>query len=210
MPGRNLARLFAPDSYYHVYNRGVNRGKIFIDKEDYEFFSALFGRYLSFKPQKDNKGREYLHLANELQILAYCWMPNHFHLLIYQSDSKGMLRLMMSVATAYTVYFNKKYKRSGPLFENNYRASLISNDSYLQHISRYIHLNPAEYRTWAYSSYAAYTKNDTDAEWVHPQPILDLFDSADQYRQFVADYEDAKKALDEMKVELADTRRLDA
>lgn len=202
MPGKNLARQFVPESYYHIYNRGVNKRKIFLDAKDYSFFSGLFARHLSPKPQNDAKGREYLWLRNNITVAAYCWMPNHFHLLIYQNEERDMARLMMSVCTAYTMYFNKKYKRRGPLFENNYRASLISEDVYLQHISRYIHLNPAGYKTYRYSSYLDYIKEPSQ-KWISPGIILDLFRSKKEYRSFVADYKSARDELSVLKHELA-------
>lgn len=198
-----MARQFVAESYYHVYNRGVNRRRIFLDDDDYCYFSALFARHLDLKPHQDAKGREYLWLREELEVVAYCWMPNHFHLLIFQHEERGLLKLMMSVCTAYTIYFNKKYKRRGPLFENNYRASLISEDIYLQHISRYIHLNPKEYKTWLYSSYKDYV-GSVQNDWVKPSSILELFDSKNQYIKFVADYQAAHKELEIIKHELAD------
>ena len=69
-------------------------------------------------------------------------MPNHIHLLVYQHQPQAMAQFMRSVLTSYSRYFNKRYKRSGSLFESRYKASLISDDAYLEHISRYIHLNP--------------------------------------------------------------------
>ena len=203
MPGKNLARQFAAESYYHVYNRGVNKRKIFVDIEDYKFFSALFGRHLGPKPTQDAKGREYLWMRKDIEVLAYCWMPNHFHLLVYQQEERDLLRLMMSVCTAYTMYFNKKYKRRGPLFENNYRASLISEDIYLQHISRYIHLNPKSYKSWSYSSYKDYV-GQPQKEWLNPARILELFGSKKQYARFVAEYQETHDELDIIKHELAD------
>lgn len=202
MPGKNLARHFVPESYYHIYNRGVNKRRIFLDDEDYNYFSGLFARHLSPKPTQDAKGRDYLWLRNDITLTAYCWMPNHFHLLIYQNKERDMARLMMSVCTAYTMYFNKKYKRRGPLFENNYRASLISDDIYLQHISRYIHLNPADYKNYPYSSYADFVKEPT-RQWMNPARILTLFETKRQYQIFVDDYKEAHDILDTIKHELA-------
>lgn len=175
-----------------------------MDEEDYLFFYSLFSRHLSLIASKDAKSREYILLANELDLLAYCLLPNHFHLLIYQRQEKALLRLMMSVCTAYTMYFNKKYKRRGPLFENNYRASLISNELYLQHISRYIHLNPKDYRRWRYSSLGQYLGDQASPEWLKTQPILNMFQSVKEYADFVADYEEMRHSLENIKHELAD------
>lgn len=205
MPGKNLARVFVEGGYYHVYNRGVAGEKVFRDEDDYAYLSHLFARHLSSKPQKDKKGRPYTWLRPEVSVLAYCWMPTHYHLLLHQDTEQGIVQLMLSVCTAYTMYFNKKYQRRGPLFENNYRASLILNDSYLLHISRYIHLNPHArgYSRWPHSSYQDYVGHRS-TDWLTVEPVLDLFESVRQYKEFTADYESAQKELDNIKHQLAD------
>lgn len=203
MPSRNVLKVYVADGYYHIYNRGVNKQDIFIDNDDYRVFLNLFKRYLDDWPHKDKNGREYEWLHDQIILTAYCLMPNHFHLLIMQKKSNMMTQLLRNVCTSYTRYFNKKYKRVGPLFQSRYKASYITNDSYLQHISRYIHLNPKNYKNWDYSSYKYYLGKAKTA-WINPQPILDLFEG-DSYYSFVTDYEDHKKMLDEIKAELADT-----
>jgi putative transposase len=210
MPGRNLTRLFVEESYYHIYNRGVNKRKIFLDKEDYTFFTGLFHRYIDQTPTNDSKGRPYRWLGDQVELLSYCLMPNHYHLLVYQEETRAISELLLSLGTAYTMYFNKKYNRRGPLFESAYRASLISSDTYLQHISRYIHLNPKQFRTWPYSSYSAYLAEvipggppGITPSWLHPDRILELFESNKEYKEFVNDYESLKREMDELKGELA-------
>ena len=108
---------------------------------------------------------------------------------------------MQSVCVSYVGYFNKKYKRVGTLFQDRYKASMITNDAYLQHISRYIHLNPKNYKSWKYSSLPYYL-NTKAAKWVNHQRILDIFEG-DSYIKFLDDYESSKEALDEIKHELA-------
>lgn len=115
-----------------------------------------------------------------------------------------MTQVMQSVLSCYTRYFNKKYGMSGPLLESRYKASLISNDSYLQHITRYIHLNPKNWQQYQYSSLPYYLGKNK-AEWVKQKKITDLFISSTEYLEFVKDYEDNKKMLDELKYELANT-----
>lgn len=203
MPGRNLTRLFVAESHYHLYNRGINKDRIFLDTDDYLYFEYLLRRHLSKEAQLDTQGRPFKHLSDEVQLEAYCLMPNHFHLLVYQHAEQGIADLMMSIGTAYTMYFNRKYQRRGPLYESSYRASLISEDAYLEHISRYIHLNPRQYKSWPYSSYHAYL-SDKSREWLHPEQILGMFNSKREYRQFVSEYESAKETIDLIKSELAD------
>lgn len=203
MPGKNLTRVFVSESHYHLYNRGINKARIFLDAEDYTYFERLLRRHLSSETQTDALGRQYKSLSDEVQLEAYCLMPNHFHLLVYQQVEHGIVDLMMSIATAYTMYFNRKYERRGPLYESTYRASLIDEDAYLEHISRYIHLNPKQYKSWPYSSYQAYLATE-NVDWLHPERILAMFSSKREYRQFVNEYESAKEAIDLIKHELAD------
>ncbi len=203
MPSKNLQKNYLEDAYYHVYNRGINKRNIFLDKKDYAVFLNLLKRYLDKKFAKDSKGREYDRLHGRLELLAFCLLPNHFHLLLYQYDTGAMTRLASGVFTSYTTYFNKKYKRVGPLFQARYKASHITQDSYLQHISRYIHLNPQKYKEWEFSSLPYYL-DKKQAEWVKPDKILGLFEDREDYSRFVQDYEAQRNILDELKSELAD------
>lgn len=203
MPSRNTVKQYDTDSFYHVYNRGVNKRVIYKDTQDYVVFLSLLKRYLSIEIIKDSRGRPYDNLHDRLELLAYCLMPNHFHLLFYQIDTESITHLLHAVSSAYTVYFNHKYKRVGPLFQGIFKASKISDDSYVLHISRYIHLNPKEYKTWEYSSLPYYLSKKK-AEWVRPKRILDMFDGVKEYKRFLKDYEDQKSIMDELKYELAD------
>jgi putative transposase len=105
--------------------------------------------------------------------------------------------------TSYSRYFNKKYELSGALFESRYKASRISSDPYLMHISRYIHLNPTDWMAYPYSSIHAYFIRPP--EWLEPGRIIDLFSSLPAYANFLNDYVDYKKSLDTVKDELANT-----
>ena len=201
MPSRNRVKVYAPESYYHVYNRGLNKEIIFREQDDYAVFLNLLKRYLSKEPAKDNKGRVYESMYGQMELLAFCLMPNHFHLLIYQNDLDAITNLIRRISTSYVRYFNKKYKRSGPLFEERFKGSLINRDEYLLHISRYIHLNPRSFKDWAFSSLPYYL-GARKADWIMPQRILELFEG-DNYLNFVNDYKDHKKMLDEIKSELA-------
>jgi len=203
MPSKNREKIYLPESYYHVYNRGVNKRTIFKNQDDYAVFLNLLKRYLNNTPTKDDKGREYEWLHEQIELVAFCLMPNHYHLLIYQHEPHAMTRLLRGVAGAYGTYFNKKYRRVGPLFQDRYKASMITQDSYLQHISRYIHLNPPRYRHWQFSSLPYYEGYKT-AGWVSPGRILELFNSKEDYSSFVADYEDHQRMLEVIGHELAD------
>jgi len=158
MPSRNIIRFDSPDSYYHVYSRGSNKQQLFLDYADYMYFEKLFARYLSKKATLDKNGLAYPNYNGHIELSTYCLMNNHFHLLIYQTDVGVMTKFMRSLMTSYGRYFNLKYKRTGPVFESRYKAAQITSQGYLEHISRYIHLNPRYWERYAYSSLKYYKK----------------------------------------------------
>jgi hypothetical protein len=118
-------------------------------------------------------------------------MPNHFHLLCYLKDPAGINNLMRSAMTAYTMYFNKKYNHSGTLYEGVFLASRITNDAYLWHITRYIHLNPMDlgldYTDYPYSSLPYFT-GSYHANWVSTHRLVVSEAEQLEYSEFVADY----------------------
>lgn len=202
MPGRNIRKVDVADSYYHVYARGVNKQKIFLDTDDYKFFLSLLKRYLSRSEATTRRGAQYPKLYEDIELLAYCLMTNHFHLLVYQISEQGMMQLMRRVMTSYSGYLNRKYSRRGPLFESRYRASRINNETYLLHISRYIHLNPTDWRGYNYSSLRSYL-DTAPPDWLTTIRVTGLFSSRNEYLQFLESYEQNKTELDIIKHVLA-------
>lgn len=202
MPSRNVIKVYAADQYYHIYSRGVAKQKIFLDAQDYGYFIGLFKRYLSPKNQISKKHGTYVNYSSIINLNAFCLMPNHFHLLVYQSESTAITQLMRSIVTSYSLYFNKRYARVGPVFQSRFKASTIDKTNYLEHISRYIHLNPSNWKNYPYSSLAYYL-GSKDAEWIKPEPIMALFGASQTYQDFLEDYEGQKEILDELKWELA-------
>lgn len=203
MPSRNVLKVLAPDSFYHVYARGSSRQPIFLDEKDYEYFLGLFERYLSEKQATSKTGVPYPHFHDQIQLLAYCLMGTHFHLLVWQKEAENLPAFMRAVMTSYSRYFNLKYKRSGALFETRYKASLIERDAYLEHISRYIHLNPRYWLHYPYSSLKFYF-SDRPA-WLQPDRIEAMFASRTEYIAFLKDYGQEKELLEEVKYSLADS-----
>lgn len=201
MPSRNVLKENIPETFYHVYARGASRREIFLDQSGYLFFLSLFARYLSRDQQAAPWG-SYPHLRGSIELVTYCLMPNHFHLLIYQIDSDAMMSLMKSIMTSYSRYFNHKYDRSGSLFESRYKAARIASNTHLRHISRYIHLNPRYWRRYPYSSLRYYV-GQPSPDWLQINRIAELFSSSAEYREFVEDYEANKIAIDEIKQSLA-------
>lgn len=110
---------------------------------------------------------------------------------------------MRALNTSYGMYFNKRYKRVGPLFQSHYKASRIENEAYLQHVTRYIHLNPQDWRNYSFSS-LPYFMEQKKAEWLKPHRVMGLFKDKDYYLAFLEDYRSQKQDFDELKWELAD------
>ena len=202
MPSRNVIKQDIADGFYHVYTRGHGRQKIFRDEQDYITFLTLLQRYLSAEEARDPYGVPYPNFYNKLELLAYCLMPNHIHLFVYQHQIQAMGQFMRSLLTSYSRYFNKKYKQSGSLFESRYKASLISDDAYLEHISRYIHLNPHNWQEYEYTSLPYYLQHE-EVSWIRPKRVLERFASPGEYFEFMKDYVEQKKILEIIKHELA-------
>lgn len=202
MPGRNILKQDVADTYYHIYARGANKQQIFIDDTDFTYFLSLLKRYLSVEEIKSTRGAAFPKLYNDIHLLTYCLMPNHFHLLVYQINEKAMTRLMRGVMSSYSLYFNKRHQRVGHLFESCYRASRVSNETYLLHISRYIHLNPDKWQSYEYSSLSSFT-GTTARDWVVTDRILGLYTSKAAYKAFLDDYEQQRDELHIIKDQLA-------
>lgn len=225
MPSRNIVKQFAADSMYHVYNRGVNKSLIFTDQRDYAvFLSFLKYALLSDEEHKQNElvetslltdaqrfnlRRE--GLAGKIDLVSYCLLPNHFHLLLYQYDPDAITKLMRSVATGYSMYFNKRHKRIGSLFQGVYKASRINSDAYWLHVTRYIHLNPLDivedFETYDYSSFRVYM-GKIKQDWVKPDMIMDAFGSPAKYKKFVSEYIAHRNDLKDIKDILANSREI--
>jgi len=140
-------------AFYHVTARGNERKKIFFNTTDYN-------KFREYVKQSQEKHRFVLH--------AYVLMSNHIHLLI-ETPEGNLSRVMHTIISSYTTYFNKKRRRAGHLFQGRYKAILIEKDSYLLELSRYIHLNPVKAKTaerpegYPFSSYRSYITPASDA-----------------------------------------------
>jgi len=156
MPIRKIN--FVNGEFYHVFNRGVEKREIFLDSKDYLrfihdlyefndedvvinnsfFFNNRFFNYRFPSPIVQRKERKLL-----VEIICFCLMPNHWHLLLRQIKENG-ITLFMKKLGGYATYFNKKYSRVGSLFQGRFKAVHVDNDEYLMHLSRYIHINAVE------------------------------------------------------------------
>lgn len=139
----------SPDEFYHVYNRGIEKRKVFLSRADYERFMALL--YLANQTEPVDlkyQGTSIAEITGErvseplVAIVAFCLMPNHFHLLLREKVEGGIARFMQKLTTGYTMYFNKRNERTGALFQGTYKATYIHNDRYFRYLISYVHLNP--------------------------------------------------------------------
>ncbi|MFZ2545222.1 MAG: transposase [Candidatus Saccharimonadales bacterium] len=195
MPSRNTVRKYDAPAYYHVYNRGAGGMAIFRETQDKRKFLFLLRRYLSDDP-------DYVSYPTyDIELLAYCIMGNHFHLLLFQErDPTTITQLLRSVSTAYSMYYNLKYKSHGHVFQSVFKASRVTEEPYLAHITRYIHLNPETYKTYKRSSLPYYL-GTAPPDWVKPSRLLDMTPTA--YEQFLDDYKDRRELLKEIGDQLA-------
>lgn len=141
---------FEAGEFYHIYNRGNSKQKIFHDKSDYErFVSLLFlsngiNNFNYYNLARDGALYEFDRGENLVNIAAYCLMPNHFHILITQTPNGSVSKFMQKLTTAYVMYYNEKYEHTGGLFEGKFKSEHVNNDRYLKYLFSYIHLNPAK------------------------------------------------------------------
>lgn len=198
---------FFNSGFYHIYNRGVEKRNIFMDSWDYSrFMETLDFYHRSPQPQKLSDFRRGLIRLKEVKnqkklvkILAYCLMPNHFHLLVQQLVDGGITAFVSNLANSYTRYFNTRHERVGALFQGAFKAKLIEADEYLLQMSKYIHRNPYSLWQWKdkmypYSSYRYYLSLEKHP-FCDPSSILSYFSGTNpklNYKSFVeeADFTD--------------------
>lgn len=168
-----------PDCFYHVYNRGNNFENIFFSEENYHFFLKQLIKY--FK--------------SDIDLIAYCLMPNHFHVIAKILIERSLENAMQRFSTSYTKAINKQQGRVGHLFQGRYKSKPIPGNEYLLHLSRYIHLNPVRAglvrrpEQWEFSSYLEFIgkrKNDQLKHHLITKQIND-------YHEFVNSYQEEQK-----------------
>jgi len=173
-------RITYKRGFYHIFNRGHNKGKIFNDQSDYEVLLLRLTKLLE---------------EGDWSIYSYCLMPNHYHFLIEEKNIP-VAKFVSRLFTSYSIYFNKKYHRFGYLFQDRYKSKIIQKEKYFLTVSRYIHLNPfysgltdkpEEYR---YSSLGEYTDNGKRKIIDFKKVSILIGESKktlDQYLEFVRD-----------------------
>lgn len=217
MPAKNSIKAYLENGYYHIYNRGVEKRIIFLDQQDYGVFLSYLKEYLLPKNEKElyeklsdpnisskekYKTIKLLHLNNfsdEITLLAYCLMPNHFHLFVKQKSANAIDKFMNSLATRYTMYFNSKYKRVGSLYQAVYKGVLISTEAQFLHLSRYIHKQALKNQPCSYPEYLGLRQTS----WIKPDEILSFFSKTNpslSYQNFVEQYQESRN-LDDLTIE---------
>lgn len=210
----NRSLVFATGEIYHVFNRGVERRPLFTSKREHERFVELLKyyrfspvpmRYSDFRVLPDPAQKKiWRSLADRgdvnVDILSYCLMPNHFHLVLRQRQEQGIQRFLSHISNSYAKYFNTKHRRVGPLFQGAFKAIYIETEEQLLHITRYVHLNPitafmiqeGEVDMYPWSSLSEYVANlpsgFCDTGWVK-----EFFKKPSGYRSFVHDQGDYAK-----------------
>jgi len=183
---------------YHIFNRGSDKRLIFHSNRDRSRFIKSLRYYLladpkpsfskfSLSEKKDPNNKKII------EILCYCLMPNHFHLLVKQLEDDGISKFMSKFLNSYTKYFNTKHNRIGALMQGQFKAVLVESEEQLLHLSRYIHLNPVvsyitkNLKDYPWSSYKEYIENQTG--FCEKKQLLSFFKSPAAYEQFVLDQE---------------------
>jgi len=164
---------FSKDAVYHVYNRGVGRGKIFNDYNDYIYYI---------------KKLKWFKEKYRVEILAYCLIYNHYHILLKQITDQPFNKFMGALNTSYGGYFNKKYKRVGPLMQDRYKQAIISGRNELLWMSVYVNCNYEIHgyglaESYEYSSYQDYLSL-RDGTLCSKNEVLKYFESIKEYKEF--------------------------
>ena len=146
---------FVTGEFYHVYNRGTDKRRVFIDEYDYGRFLQSMEEFNSLKPigsiyensfVKINMERQFGNRTSKfkqplVKIVCYHLNANHFHLILRQEAKNGISEYLKRVAGGYTKYFNSRWRRNGVLFQGKFKANHISSNEYLLHLSAYVNLN---------------------------------------------------------------------
>lgn len=206
---------------FHIYNRSVGPIPIFTDKKEHERF--IFGlvfyqndcvpiKLSKFNKLSKVKREKIIHSLREkkewlVEIVSYCVMPTHFHLVLRQLKENGIENYVRLVTNSFSHYFNIKNDRSGSLFADRFKAVHIENDEQLLHVVRYVHLNPftsyivrnlEELEDYSFSSLPEYLGKSTMAI-CQKQLILDFFPTTEKYRNFVLNQADFQRSLHKIK-----------
>lgn len=202
---------------YHIFNKSIAGYEIFNTKEEFLRIVEVIKHYqpaktkIRFSKREEIKNDDSIsplpRLPQEnklVEIIAYCIMPTHIHLILKQTVDKGISTFMSLISNSYSRYFNLKHKRKGPLWENEFKNVLITSDEQLLHLTRYIHLNPVSAfivnrpGEWTASSYKEYLGEVADAQKIcNFENLLNIVPSS--YREFTEDRISYQRELAQIK-----------
>ncbi len=209
-----METILSTGNIYHVFNKSIAGFKIFNHSSDFwrmsrgisycqtENQKIRFARYILNEKSQDKNDR-CLDCKNLVDVIAYCIMPTHIHLILRQLSDKGISTFMGNLLNSYTKYFNTKYKRKGPLWEGRFKKVSIMTDEQLLHLTRYIHLNPVTAylvnlpEEWGFSSYKEYLNEDAKPKICKYNDVLDI--KPQNYRDFVIDHIDHQRCIAKIK-----------
>lgn len=216
MPSRKTPLITG--QIYHIMNRGVNHQPIFNDKRDYKRALELLSfyrfakqplRFSFFNRLKQSEKESLFQVEKQklVTLLAFCFMPNHFHMLLRQEADNGISKFMADFQNSFTRYFNTRHKRIGHLFQGQFKAVRIETGDQLLHTSRYIHLNPYtsyvlktldELKRYPWSSLRQYIDKEADGV-CEVESTISSFPSRGKYLEFIQDQKDYQRSLEQIK-----------
>ncbi|MDP2676647.1 MAG: transposase [bacterium] len=206
MPHRS--EVIAPFEHYHIFNRGVRKENIFLETDDYIriLFLILYlqvpipfrniGRFVDLYKKRGyflprSEVDEVLE-NREVELCAFSLMPNHYHLLVHELKENGISSYLQRVQVAYAMYFNKKYRKSGYVFQGRFQSVHVQRDRQLSYLSAYIHLNARELKKWKnkeaaypWSSYQDVVYKNRWGDLLSHSIYSGQFNSNKEYKKFV-------------------------
>jgi len=192
---------FENDEYYHVLNRGADKRNIFRTVKDVERFLKSMEFFNDEKPTdgiKENEEELQMRKHNKsplVEVICFCLNPNHYHLILRQLSDGGVEKFMHKLGTGYTMYFNKKYRRTGVLFQGKFKAFHLNSDEKLLYTSVYVNLNNKihkigkRYEKLTRSSWEEYV-GDLNKNLCEKEIILGQFKNTNEYKEYAMDTKD--------------------
>jgi REP element-mobilizing transposase RayT len=185
--GIQLKSRVAANQTFHVTAHGVGDLAPFNRSIDKREFLSRFMWYLGAQPWRDASRRPYEKLFNEVAVLAFCVLDNHFHLVIHQFTADGMRRLMTRVLTSYGMYYNaaQSPRRRGPIFDGRYAADPMRDPDHIKEMIGYTVLNdPIKQHGNLFSSSSIHS-GDVGCSWLRNDLTLGVFSGVDGYRDYM-------------------------